>query len=125
MRMLKCVPLRFRRAAPVRSGPTACFPPAGYLSGLSSALFYPCVSVLPSPRSLRRGRTLLRYVPAVSWRQSGEIVHSAPTIKRRSATRLGQIVAAVVLFEEARLNDQDVFAPRHHPTGAHMHDEDL
>ena len=46
----------------------------------------------------------------------GIIVHSAPTIKRRSATRLGQIVAAVVLFEEARLNDQDVFAPRHHPT---------
>ena len=64
-RMLKLVPLRFRRAAPVRSGPTACFPPAGYLSALSSALFYPFASVLPPPRSLGRGRTPLRYVPAV------------------------------------------------------------
>ena len=48
--------------------------------------------------------------------EDGESVHNAPSIKRRSATRLGQIVAAVVRFEEDRLNDQDVFAPRHHPT---------
>ena len=89
----------------MRSGPTACSPP---LSALSSALFYPFVSVLPSPRYLRRGRTPSRYVPAaymVRASEDGESVHNAPSTERRSATRLGQIVGAVDLFEMVTRND--------------------
>ena len=37
--------------------------------------------------------------------EDGESVHNAPSIKRRSATRLGQIVGAVDLFEMVTLKD--------------------